>query len=1093
MVAAAFRPALRTLGPVLRHSRLSGQAAPQAVVSPHVSPAWEGAQAGPSRLFYEATTAHTSRQNEDKRPLDGAGTSGDSAHNRTSRKRLRIGHSCCAEGVVGKGKARLLDEATPNHPFWLKAGHAQTLPVPTDYPGQPLLFVPSRSELLRAAEANARLFDAWTLAFDQVNFVEALDTLESLLGTAELHRTPLQRLLLLRLLDLVHTVKDVERALDLISASDLPLAQHAHALSILLERGFRDLQAAHLARALVKHLIHLAHAIDAQHLPRNVAFPRLSAQKMDSRWSTSRQRRARQRGRLARQQQALRIVEDLLLRSATLLPHFYYVDAWRSAFSILDLVASRCRLPGNLVRVEESSSEQRWQMPRHLLFLLRKSARRRPRKGCSFPSHTYAFLARIARTLLGSTSFPRRPGSSRALDTSVLVPPPLTSRLFKTYDSRQRLKSNHLRASQQWQWLDFDLAKACVGLLDFLRQGRWARVFGGASAFDLECLLHSAIRSPGAPLAAEALDQVVTMRQRSDPVYTTTSCDPFRPPHQFFAQKRGRFLIPSPQHDHPKHKAHQGYQLFLTLHKLNGVLSHASTRADSARAAPQFEEIVKALLKQALDRDRAPETFEPQSSRVGEDLLPFTASFGDGTERHWAAFKSASRGIEYLAQSLDTDVRQVLACFNLDHRGQDTVMAPFMRARRGSRRLAEDPYAYISAMKGLSMRGAHEASDVLFQAFLRRVSVGRSAYPYLKLTAGLLSMRWECVVLAAAKMLSSNYPHLRISRFVQERAAQIGQLIGADFFPAAPGESTITMPALTPSQSKRLRVEPDANLLTHLVMGLSSWHHDAYAAVQLFFDLKRTWPQHCSSYFVLNSLLVAAQRLAPLPLTTDLQPLELLDQCLSVVRETLFAQHPEVRYEQAPIWRPTQPDSDVRPCTKRLRRTPPKSTDLPFVNFSPDLLQNFIGLWAQKLHRMLGMSRAPLHRDLLDEVTELVTVLAWMRALGLQPKEHALGVVLALIGQVYRAEGWLWESPNHSDEPATTVTVNSYSGKRVVVQMANLRRAFGPLAGWLAEWLEVDPSGIERIGRRGTHLQVLMSTGRFKPSPYRMNAQRHGG
>jgi len=211
--------------------------------------------------------------------------SGDSAHSRTPRKRLRIGHSRGAEGVTGRGKARLLDVGAENQPFWLKAGHAQTLPVPTDDPDQPLLFVPSRDELLRTAEVGARLFDAWILAFDQVSFVEALDTLESLLGAAELCRTPLQRLLLLRSLDLVRTTKDVERALDLISASDFPLAQHAHALSILLERGLRDLKAAYLTRALVKHLIHLAHAIDARHLPRNVAFPRLSAQKQDSRWS----------------------------------------------------------------------------------------------------------------------------------------------------------------------------------------------------------------------------------------------------------------------------------------------------------------------------------------------------------------------------------------------------------------------------------------------------------------------------------------------------------------------------------------------------------------------------------------------------------------------------------------------------------------------------------------------------------------------------------------------------------------------------------------------------------------------------------------
>ncbi|CAD6979358.1 unnamed protein product [Tilletia controversa] len=155
----------------------------------------------------------------------------------------------------GKGKARLIDE--DDQPSWLSAPGPPFQPMPTGHPAQPLLYLPSRRELLGAISDDYLGFQsAWAKAFQHSSFKEAVSILRKHSGSDDIFRpTPprlhkLANLLFLRLLDSVQTAQDVEIALECTRLLKSHVVYHAYALSVLAERALRDLKAAHLCRPL---------------------------------------------------------------------------------------------------------------------------------------------------------------------------------------------------------------------------------------------------------------------------------------------------------------------------------------------------------------------------------------------------------------------------------------------------------------------------------------------------------------------------------------------------------------------------------------------------------------------------------------------------------------------------------------------------------------------------------------------------------------------------------------------------------------------------------------------------------------------------
>ncbi|CAD6959952.1 unnamed protein product [Tilletia caries] len=252
-MAGVFRPALRSLASARCHAPMPPTSIAASASSQAEGQLWPESHAGPSRLSQPASRAESKERSRAPSFMAGRDRSemvakGHPGSVISRQPDVALQSQPARHSSYGKGKARLIDE--DDQPSWLSAPDPPFQPMPTGHPAQPLLYLPSRRELLGAISDDYLGFQsAWAKAFQHSSFKEAVSILRKYSGSDDIFRqTPprlhkLANLLFLRLLDSVQTAQDNERfatSKRLISAGPcmsmrphLPAAQKLHTSFIL--------------------------------------------------------------------------------------------------------------------------------------------------------------------------------------------------------------------------------------------------------------------------------------------------------------------------------------------------------------------------------------------------------------------------------------------------------------------------------------------------------------------------------------------------------------------------------------------------------------------------------------------------------------------------------------------------------------------------------------------------------------------------------------------------------------------------------------------------------------------------------------------
>ncbi|KAE8211301.1 hypothetical protein CF327_g4941 [Tilletia walkeri] len=1060
-MAGVFRPALRSLASARCHAPMpptsisAGAASSQAAAEP----IWPESHAGPSRLpqrvnrtvYAERCQLPSCVADTDRFEVEAKATNSSVIRPPAS---VTLQSQPIRRPANGKGKARLIDDDDDDQPSWLKAEDPQFQPMPIEHTAQPLLYLPSRRELVDAISKDHQGFrSAWVKAFKQSTFKDALWVLRTHPDSGDIfYQTPpglkkLANLLFLRLLDSVGTAQDVQTALEYTRIFDQDVVYDAYALSVLLERALRDLKAAHLCQPLFEHIATLARRIEATHQLHSVTLPRLAIrQTSNPRFASKRRSINIQHNRRIRQVRDTRVIQDLFLRLAFLLPNVRDERSSRTAHSLLYLVASQCRVPRRLLEPPSTSDAHDWRAPRRIIRMLHSLSRKRRRR--TPLSNPPELLARITRAFLGSSIFNTSPYSRAALDTTVFVPPALIPHLSGTFLPRRRGFPSHLTYGRETGWLSCDLARTCVGLLSSLP------VSAGAgrdriSVFDLQPLLMAAVRDEHLRWAKKALQHIMRLGlglPSQDDSSRLVSARASLPEQGFFracatSAPKGQ-VDASDVESQIRQEARQAYQTFVMLQKLDrNARWRLATSVPTSKSRTSYVQALNNVIHQVIsDNPILAPLITPSSSN--RRLIPEQQQQQE--PREGQIYHTAVHGIDVIAQSSQYHVHDILACFGIDHQGDELsdTLKRFQSEDHAfhisglPKNISQSPQAYVAAMRGLGKRGASRASDALFRALVRRASSGEPKYRLLRLDGTLLAQTWLGIQFSAQRMHGQGKSDSAISHFVKERADRILALMGLDVEGSRMSVNDCTL-------MRQIRVEPSTSLLAALIHGMTKWDLNAFAGLDLFFKCRERWPDLPYDVRVLDSVLVTSQRLVLLPRALAQQPSVLVDKALEIFRTHLLVQHPNLSDLTATSWRPLQAGSTIRNGVAGKDHEVTEQTGQRIVNFDNRIFDNYIALQSAKLRRILVECKRPIPHSVLRLVDELVLSLDWMRELGIQPKPSTFRLVFLPLKHVYRCENWPWP------RGVQPLVIRRPSGKERVI-----RDGMGPLSAWLDEWVE---------------------------------------
>ncbi|CAD6938082.1 unnamed protein product [Tilletia controversa] len=1070
-MAGVFRPALRSLASARCHAPMPPTSIAASASSQAEGQLWPESHAGPSRLSQPASRIDPKERSRAPSFMAGRDRSEMVAKGHQSsvisrQPDVALQSQPARLPGYGKGKARLIDE--DDQPSWLSAPGPPFQPMPTGHPAQPLLYLPSRRELLGAISDDYLGFQsAWAKAFQHSSFKEAVSILRKHSGSDDIFRpTPprlhkLANLLFLRLLDSVQTAQDVEIALECTRLLKSHVVYHAYALSVLAERALRDLKAAHLCRPLYEHAAALARRTEASHELHSVPSLRLATRQAAPRFASKRRSLAFQRERSSRRVRDMRVVQDLLLRLAFLLPSVRDLRSVQTARSLLYLVTSRCRVSRRLWDSTSNSDTHDWRPPRRILRMLHHISRSRRRRRRAF-THPPEFLAIISRAFLGSSSFNTSPYSAAALDTTVFVPPPLIPHPTRAFTPRRRRNHpSHLTYWRESSWLSCDLAQACVGIVSFLPVGHGAgrdRIW----TYDLQPLLMAAVREERRKLAETALQQIMRLGL-ADPAQDDSgklvSARASLPAQACF---RARASPPikisveaSDVESQIERDAREAYQMFIMLQKMNRNARRPYGTPNPRSQAPMgYSHALSNVVHQVTSG----------SSILGPLIPPTTPSQTLQRQqqlqsREAQIYHTAARGVEVFAESSQYQTRDILICFGINHHGDErraTLHRPAVenhsfRASGLPTSIRQTSQAYVSAMRGFGKRGAFRASDALFRALVRRASSEESQYRLVRLDGSVLRELWLAVQFSAVTLDRQGKGTSFISHYVKERVDRILALIGLDVKGSRMSVSDCTL-------MRAIRVEPSAPLLAALIHGLRKWDMDAFAGLDLFFSCRERWPHLISDVSVLDSVLLASQRLVALPRGLPQRPSVVLDNVLDLFRRHLLAQHPSLCSLTGPSWgkvgSQARRDASARTRRRAVAKVR-KATDEVgqfVVNFDARTFRSYFLLLSAKLRRILIECPRPIPGTVLRFVDELVLALAWMRELGIQPDVSILRSVFLPLKYVYRCQNQPWP------KGVQRVTIREADGRKRVA-----RDGMGPLSAWMDEWVDGELPSIKDV------------------------------
>ncbi|KAK0525668.1 hypothetical protein OC842_005431 [Tilletia horrida] len=1053
--AATLRPTVRFLAPSQLQTRFAATAAarPAASASPPEALRIEP-NAGPSRLPFVAGPSRT--RDASARPRKTKASRLAIARDEQTVHRPGREHAWTSLSAKRKGKARLLDEDHAEAVISVCTNfRPQFMPAPTDFPTPRMLFVPPTSDLLLAVgKKDHHLRDLWQQAIESASFSDALKYIAAVPFRASAPDRSLKDLRALVFLHLLHKVRSPQDAL--LAMKHLHLVQHelvyhAHAVSVLLERSFRDLRAAHLAQPLYERVVHLVDRIHQQHLPFAIAIPRPSVRLKRSRVlgkryeNNSEARRARQRT------VGQHLAGDVLLRLALLLPHMSDERAMQTAVSLLYFMASRCRTSGTF------DARTGWNLPRRYRRFLHRS------KATRHSMFSHHFLIRITRALLGTSSSNLSRHARSALDFTILAPPALCSALHLHMDPsiRRRGLPNHLTFSRDTRWLSRSLAQLCLGILAYL-----PTVGSGQSSnilpFDLEALMLAAVRQNHVGRGNDALRKIIQLRWGNKVTSQRSSAGHSRPIGDSIT-----FL--SDEDEGAKEtggsewSSHQAANALVLLTKINKSIRQVfnTSHPRSSRPHPAaYQDILDHVFHDAIKEDPAFAALSYVKDAVPPPLLE-----QDRGKINWAAFHSAVRGLEIVAQGHQIRVKNVLAWLDLDECGRDLAYkhsAP--SSKMGSRvpeRMSQVPQAYINALHGFSERGAIQACDAVFHAYLRRATYGGQTFSRLRLTSWFLERRWASVLRVAGEMDLKRKHRTAITALLAERANQIFALVDLRALPIV-GKKNVEV--LDVRSLTHWHVEPSAALISGIVKGLSVWHLDAFAALRVFRGAEKRWPALCFDADMLLGLCMAAKRLVSLPAGLPEQPWTLLKMALRTFRTHLFVQHPELRDMKAIFWLPWRADAQLSEsdCSKTLGEV---ELNAPgphrVINFDRKLLKLYISLLSAIVRRRLTTDSRLLGNRIY--IHELVCTLVWMQQLNIRPDADLLAPIVGLLRYLYRMRGWSW-LVHQSHMPA------SGDEERRELWLEN----FGPLAPKLIEWVRMAPHEVRDTGFRAALFEAQM-------------------
>ncbi|CAD6932347.1 unnamed protein product [Tilletia laevis] len=422
-------------------------------------------------------------------------------------------------------------------------------------------------------------------------------------------------------------------------------------------------------------------------------------------------------------------------------------------------------------------------------------------------------------------------------------------------------------------------------------------------------------------------------------------------------------------------------------------------------------------------------------------------------------YHTAARGVEIFAESSQYQTRDILICFGINHHGDErraTLHRPAVehhsfRASGLPTSIRQTSQAYVSAMRGFGKRGAFRASDALFRALVRRASSEESQYRLVRLDGSVLRELWLAVQFSAVTLDRQGKGTSFISHYVKERVDRILALIGLDVKGSRMSVSDCTL-------MRAIRVEPSAPLLAALIHGLRKWDMDAFAGLDLFFSCRERWPHLISDVSVLDSVLLASQRLVALPRGLPQRPSVVLDNVLDLFRRHLLAQHPSLCSLTGPSWgkvgSQARRDASARTRRRAVAKVR-KATDEVgqfVVNFDARTFRSYFLLLSAKLRRILIECPRPIPGTVLRFVDELVLALAWMRELGIQPDVSILRSVFLPLKYVYRCQNQPWP------KGVQRVTIREADGRTRVA-----RDGMGPLSAWMDEWVDGELPSIKDV------------------------------
>ncbi|KAE8215383.1 hypothetical protein CF327_g1323 [Tilletia walkeri] len=885
----------------------------------------------------------------------------------------------------------------------------------------------------------------------------------------------------------------------------------AYALSVLLERALRDLKAVDLIPALLQHVLALTRRVELRYL----ALMQHSAKRTSVGTTHRHTRFLRRKGKDSRRRhlnaqltQEHEAVQQLHLRLAKLLTYVQDQRALRAATSLIRHIGSRSPLWQNFAQRDTYSAlettwtgldgvtfpraEHEWRAPIRSLIRWRRRRKvlcrrlRLPLSSIYEPN----YVARVCRVLLGSGATTLGSPSESTLELAVLLPPPLTERLDdkpSAYFVRDSQDVGSVLASSKW--LDKDMVEQCLAYLRMIASHFPSTIL--LSASDLAVSLMTAVREQDADLAAILIHDLGEVARRSRSVEGTS----FSPrPHSFEPSTATPIngltdLLTAPFSLMDSFRSAQQNEGDLPAYLESGLFHYIDILARKEVEGGRKKLIDTQPFSQAVAKklfERIARSHAQSRNAVKVHAQTMSRATTAKLQAKILTGGTMAKGMETLARDVRVPVQEVLACFRLDAFGRDvSVSQP--RSADFTMDASGNGAAYGPALRGFALRGQYGAADVLFRAFVRRATTMPDAYPSLRLHPYILTFRWLAEVQRVQGFARVEAATDAKRSRVEARRALSDILMFIDVQVPEPSTSAKTHAQTVPTLDRKFVVKPSAKLMTSVVFSLSRDWGARRAAVATWLAMEKRWPQVARDAGYLQTLILTARamcvRVSKRKRSASDDPSMISRR---VFRQWLFSQYPELHPDAAgspaaPTWIPegSAPKGSLVKSGALARQgssSPTPSSSHRSVDFNADMFHAYASLISSMLE-LRGDKKssrpqsiaidpnsnptsapAPYASQIPDPLadtqptqSEFFLILAWMRALNIQPSNQTLCLFGGHLWRVYKRNHWVWPRGSRFEKQSahTDRIQRRYEG-------------MGPLNDWLAEWLEQRwPTGYE--------------------------------